>query len=295
MSKLINYRAEDGQGAIRDETPIRYRFSQSVASFFAIAPIVPIPPVVGPSLLCLDVSKWNGRVDFAQARDNGARAFWIKSDQGNWVDSLFEQHVTDALDDGVDFGFYHFADPNQTALRPEDAARHCASLTRDVGTLSTWLDVERQGPLNNYALLDYLIRWVDTYKSILPDKIVEVYTRISFFNPYVARSAYWRDNGIRLNAARYNLALSSPWSDNRYYPLDWDLRGSSFELWQYSADGNGLGVYFGAESSSIDLNLFSGDESDFINVYNLGGEEISLEEKVDRLWAYHPQLHGVKK
>jgi len=277
MGKLINYRAEDGLGAFIDETPVRYRFGYSVSSFFAIAPIVPFPPVVGSSLLLLDVSKWNGRVNFAQARDNGARGFWIKSDQGTWVDSFFEQHVTDALDDGVDFGFYHFIDPNQTALSPEDAARHCASLTRDVGTLSTWVDAERSGPLGPQGMLDYLIRWVDTYKSILPDKVVEVYTRLSWFNSSVARSGYWRNNGIRLNAARYNLALSSPWSDNRYYPLDWDLRGSDFEGWQYSADGNGMGAYFGAESSSIDLDLFSGTESDFVAVYKLEPETPPVE------------------
>ena len=140
-------------------------------------------------------------------------------------------------------------------------------------------------------MLDYLIRWVDTYKSILPDKIVEVYTRLSWFNPSVARSNYWRNNKIRLNAARYNLSLSSPWSDNRYYPLDWDLRGSSFEGWQYSADGNGLGSYFGAESASIDLDLFSGDESAFVEVYNLAVDDLTYEQKVDRLWSAHPELH----
>lgn len=292
MSKPINFRAEDGLGAIRDETPLRYRFSHSVAAFFAVAPIVPMPPVVGPTQLLLDVSRWNGRVDFAQARANGARGVWIKSDQGAWTDLMFEPHVIDALDDGIDFGFYHFIDPAQTALSPEDAARHCASLTRDVGTLSTWVDAERTGGLSAHAMLDYLIRWVDTYQSILPEKMIEIYTRLSWFNPYIARSTYWERNGIRLNAARYNLALSSPWSDNRYYPLDWDLSGSDFEGWQYSADGNGLGSYFGCESASVDLDLFSGSESDFVSVYRLGSdEELTLEQKVEHLWNAHPELH----
>ena len=288
MTKLINFRAEDGRGAFPNETPYQLRLNYSVASWLALEPIIPRPPVVGDTLLCIDESKWNGPVNHAQAIERGIRAFWIKADQGVWTDSLFEDHVEDAESAGADFGFYHFCDPEQTSVSPEDAARHCANMTDGIGTLSTWLDVERRGNLSTNGLLDYLIRWVDTYQEIT-NKMVEIYTRLSLFNRDVARSNYWRGNKIRLNAARYHLGLSTPWSDGSYRPIDWDYGLGDFDLWQYSADGNGLGSWFGAQSNSIDLNLFYGNEADFIETYDLEDEtpeppvDPDLEKRIEAL------------
>jgi hypothetical protein len=37
---------------------------------------------------------------------------------------------------------------------------------------------------------------------------------------------------------------------------------TNWNFWQYSADGNGQGAKYGAQSSAIDLDRFNGDEAD---------------------------------
>ena len=88
--------------------------------------------------------------------------------------------------------------------------------------------------------------------------------------------------------ARYT-TLPLPWGNPgdsaSLKPRDWD----SWVFWQFSADGNGRGPEFGAQSASIDLNYFNGDETDF-RVY-CGYAEPTLEERIERL-EIEARAHG---
>lgn len=265
---MLNLREEHGRGAFRNETPYKVR----VAQYLLDAP-VPMPPVLGDTVLYLDLSKWNWPIDLTVAYDRGIRVVFIKVSQGAWVDSRFEQIVQAAQDAGMLIGFYHFIDPTQTSVSPEQAAAQAANLTDGIGDLSMWMDVEWRGNKTPSQLLDYLIRWHGAYKSI-DDRMIEVYTRHSMFTSSVAPSSFWRNNNIGLNSARYHLGLSSPWSDGRYVPRDWIVTELDFRRkhWQYSADGNGLGEYFGSSGAvSMDLNLFRGNFDQMKSYYGLNG------------------------
>ena len=268
MSKLINFRAEDGQGAMRNETPFTTQAKARFSS--AILNTVPVPPVAGPTVLHLDVSKWQGEIDFDVMKSRGIKAVWIKSDQGKWPDANFEQNVLGATDAGLEIGFYHFTDPAYCDAIV--AGNHCASMTKGIGRLSVTMDCERTGGYGAPQLLNYYMNWISGFRSIDADRKIDLYTRLSFFNPFVARSDYWLTNSVELWAARYHLGLSSPWSDGNYEPLDWNPQVLKYKRWQYSADGNGLGAYFGCSSNSVDVNLFFGDWDDFRTAYGLDGE-----------------------
>ena len=82
-----------------------------------------------------------------------------------------------------------------------------------------------------------------------------IYTRASFWN-YAVGNPSWAKNYL-LWCARYrpldeNLepAITGPWDDGRFKPSSWN----NWLLWQYSADGNGLGHMYGVDSDDIDLN-----------------------------------------
>jgi len=268
---MINLREQHGRGAFPDETPWYLKRKNQLLSVLPNASPVPLPPVLGDTVLYLDLSKWNWPMDFAVAYARGIRIVFIKVSQGAWVDSRFYQLVQAAIDAGMLVGFYHFIDPTQTSVSPEEAAEQAARLTKGVGHLSMWMDVEWRGNLDAQGLLNYLIRWHDAYKSI-DDRMIEVYTRHSFFTTAVARSSFWHRNSIGLNSARYHLGLSSPWSDGYYRPADWQYTLDDFDdyHWQYLADGNGLGSYFGSSGAiSIDLNLFRGTWNDLLIHYGL--------------------------
>src|SRR3990172_434265 len=53
-----------------------------------------------------------------------------------------------------------------------------------------------------------------------------LYTRMSFWTPYVEKRTLWSD--LDLWTARYSNTLTSPWSDGEYLPRDWVLDGWKF-------------------------------------------------------------------
>lgn len=269
-SRRFNLREEHGGIGFREETPVLIRAQSLIQSLFGTAvQVVPMPPVTDPTVLFLDLSKWNWPMDFSITKSRGIKAVWIKQGQGAWPDSQFDNLVQGALDAGLEVGFYHFIDPTQTTITAKYAAQLAAEMTKGVGRLSMWMDCERRGDLSPYKMLNYLIEWYETYAGIT-NRMIEVYTRFSWFNPYVYRSNFWVENNVGLVGARYHLGLKSPWSDNRYVPLDWNFPLLDFDKWQYSADGNGMGEYFGSTGAiSMDLNLFKGMWSDFEIRYNL--------------------------
>jgi hypothetical protein len=66
-----------------------------------------------------------------------------------------------------------------------------------------------------------------------------------------------------LAAARYNTALSCPWSDNQYVFRDWD----DWRWWQDSEKWDGK--KFGAKSTYIDHDYFNGNMEMFKSIYKI--------------------------
>lgn len=68
----------------------------------------------------IDVSHWEGRIDFRRVRKAGIRIVYIKATQGqDIVDEEFERNYRDAHREGLRIGFYHYV----TARSTEEAKR----------------------------------------------------------------------------------------------------------------------------------------------------------------------------
>ncbi len=78
----------------------------------------------------MDVSVFQGNIDFAAARSDGIEAVYIRASYGqDGVDAFFRQNARAAARAGVPFGFYHFLEAvDVDAARAE--ARHFATLIR---------------------------------------------------------------------------------------------------------------------------------------------------------------------
>lgn len=79
----------------------------------------------------IDVSHWQGRIDFERVRNDGIRIVYIKATQGSdYIDPDFERNYRDADKAGLAIGFYHFVTArNETEAREE--ARFFASRIRN--------------------------------------------------------------------------------------------------------------------------------------------------------------------
>lgn len=78
----------------------------------------------------MDVSVFQGNIDFAAARSDGIEAVYIRASYGqDGVDAFFRQNARSAARSGIPFGFYHFLEAADVdAARVE--ARHFATLIR---------------------------------------------------------------------------------------------------------------------------------------------------------------------
>lgn len=66
----------------------------------------------------IDVSEWQGNIDFARVKASGIDIVYIKSSEGNrYIDPYFKTHYNSAKENGLNIGFYHFL----TAKTEEEA------------------------------------------------------------------------------------------------------------------------------------------------------------------------------
>lgn len=66
----------------------------------------------------IDVSEWQGDIDFTEVKASGIDIVYIKSSEGsNYIDPYFKSHYYSAKENGLNIGFYHFL----TAQNEEDA------------------------------------------------------------------------------------------------------------------------------------------------------------------------------
>lgn len=246
------------------------------------------------NVLGCDVSRWNGKVDFSVMRTAGARFCFIRAGSIDnysgvpYADVQFSRNKIEAPKH-LFVGAYWYFRPNHD---PVKQANYFADLL--AGTtfiLPDVVDIECDGSLPPAAVHDKLLSFADTLKARRRCSPI-IYTRGAWWNENVASDPIFGE--LDLWVARYT-QLAKPWGnagDQSYLkPRDW----TTWRFWQFSADGNGRGVEFGAPpppeaDNSMDLNYFHGELAAFY-AYIGQPPELTDHEKVDRLWAAHPEIH----
>lgn len=115
------------------------------------------------SLLGVDVSHWQGVIDWGKARAAGVQfAFAKATEDDNYTDPRFDTNIAGMRSAGVIPGAYHFLRPGNVAGQ---ADRFCRTAPPDVIHA---LDVEASS-------LD-VAGWVKRYRASYPDKTLLIYT-----------------------------------------------------------------------------------------------------------------------
>lgn len=99
-------------------------FSLSL-TIIAFALVIPASPSFAMSTYDvlyegIDVSNWQGYIDYAEVKASGIQVVYIKSSQGsNITDAYFRTNYDNAKANGLNIGFYHYV----TARSDEEAVR----------------------------------------------------------------------------------------------------------------------------------------------------------------------------
>ncbi len=189
----------------------------------------------------IDVSRWQGHVDWYGVSSGGVSFAWIKATEGADVaDPMFPAHWEGARRAGLPRGAYHFYYFCRTAQ--EQAAWFIRNVPAERGALPPVLDIEwtHSRTCPGRPAPEVVRAEAETFLDILTHHYGQrpmVYTTVDFF----------RDNEMwRIRGAEFWLRSVAGHPSHVYPGHDW-------AFWQYTGTGLARGV-----SGEVDLNTFAG-------------------------------------
>lgn len=192
----------------------------------------------------VDVSRWQGDIDWVRLRSQGANFAYIKAtDGGDHLDPMFHRnwHAADAA--GLRRGAYHFFYWCRSAS--EQAAWFIRNVPRVEGALPPVIDVEWNGESrctrrpSREQVLEKMRVFMERLEAHYGQRPI-IYTAPDFYRDNL-RGAF-QDYPFWLRAVAQH--------PSKVYP------GRNWLFWQYSGSGLSHGV-----TGRIDLNVFHGDEN----------------------------------
>ena len=176
----------------------------------------------------IDVSHWQGAIDWMQVAAAGVRFAIAKATEGtDYTDPTYALNKAGAAAQGVPFTAYHFAKPDASvrdAVREADHFVEVADL--GPGNLVPALDLERTGGLSQADLTRWALRWLGRVTVLLGVRPM-VYTGPNGWRDRTGDTSAIADAGYTvLWIAHWNVAAPSVPGG------DWG--GNGWTFWQFS-------------------------------------------------------------
>lgn len=187
----------------------------------------------------IDVSSWQGEIDFLQVKASGIEVVYIKSSEGfRSVDSYFEQNYANAKNAGLKVGFYHYV----TARSVEDAVKQANFFVSTISgknpDCKLAMDFESFGSLGREEINQIALTFMQTVKNV-SGKDVIIYS-----DEYNANSTF------ESNLAIYPLWVAQYEVSEPTVREHW----SNWAGWQYTDRGEVPGI-----SSYVDRDKFTNE------------------------------------
>ncbi len=187
----------------------------------------------------IDVSKWQGNINFYSVRDSGVEVVYIKSSQGHRMDPMFEANYAKAKEAGLKVGVYHYVTAESVQEARSEAAYFVSILEGKEIDCRLAMDFEYYGSLSTWEINEIGLAFLQTVES-LSGKGAVVYSNLSsaryIWNNAVAQYPLW--------IAEYG--VSQPRNNGKW---------TEWVGFQYSESGRVPGIY----GSSVDLDYYTAD------------------------------------
>lgn len=198
----------------------------------------------------VDVSQWNGSIDFRKVRRSGREFVIARATAGRLItDTTYARNRRGALAAGLAFTAYHFAKPDRT---PNDArleADHFIDVAQlRHGMLVPALDLEVGASLGPDRLQRWVRTWVERVHQRLGVKPM-IYTTESFWESAMRDTTWFTQNG-------YRVLWVAHWDTSSPAVPAYNWGGAWWTIWQYSDCGRVPGI----PSRCVDLDKFRGPD-----------------------------------
>jgi len=203
----------------------------------------------GPTTKGIDVSHWDGAIDWAKMKAAGVEFAFMKATEGTtFTDPAFATYWREAPQDGVIRGAYHFFRPAVDPIQQADFFVATAGIPGP-GDLPLTLDLEVTDNLPAATVAKAALAFLGRVEE-LSGRVPIIYTSARVFDTVLATPSGF--DHYLLWDAQWNVtcpSISSP---------TW----TRWTVWQYSNTGQLGGL------SNLDVNLFNGSVTDLEQFVN---------------------------
>ena len=213
---------------------------------------IPAPPSFAAERVPgIDVSKWQGDVDWAKVATTPVRYVIMRATIGNTastprsVDPKYLEYLAEATANGLVVGAYHRANVGRAA---EDATREANFFVHNAqiaaGDVLPVLDIEETHGLSIAEMHDWVREWVQWVFARTGVKPL-IYTSPHFWLANMGNTRWFADHGYPLWIAHWGVSAPSVPADN------WG--GGGWRFWQWTSTGHVAGI-----AGNVDRDRFDG-------------------------------------
>jgi uncharacterized protein YjdB len=204
----------------------------------------------------IDVSKWQGIIDWSLVKSDGVKFAMLRSSYGdgtsgyknNGVDPMFEAYYTGAKANGIDVGAYHYSYATTVAEATAEANFLLSRLKGKKFEYPVCVDIEdsSQAILDKKTLTDISLVYLDALKQ-------------AGYYPMIYASKYWFESKLDDTRLAYYDHWLAQWGSSITYT-------GKVGIWQYTSSGTIKGI-----SGSVDMNTSFVDYAAKIKSLHLNG------------------------
>lgn len=174
----------------------------------------------------IDVSNWQGYIDYSQVKNSGIEIVYIKSSQGsNIKDPYFELNYENAKANNLKVGFYHFLTATNIQEAEQQAIFFSSVISGKQPDCKLALDYEQFGGVNKEQINQIAMAFIEKVKELTKKQVIiysDLYNTESTFSREVAEQgelwlAYYEDY-------RKLERINSSW--NSFIGLQYTSRGT---------------------------------------------------------------------
>lgn len=199
----------------------------------------------------IDVSKWQGNIDWSKVKSDGIDYAMIRSSYGTEnVDQKLAQNVKGCIQNDIPYGFYHYTYAKNVTEAKAEAEFFLNTISGYSPEYPVVLDIEENfyKQMSKKQVTDIIVAFTDVLEQ--NGYYVSLYTNTYFLNNYVDKTRI-TDIDIWISC----------WGD--FDRLVGYYKGS-YGMWQYSAKGKVSGI-----SGDVDKNYAFKDYKTIIKKNNL--------------------------
>lgn len=207
----------------------------------------------------VDLSKWQGDINFVKLVESHVKAVILKAGQGTVIDPRFIEYYKAAKAAGLKVGQYWYFDSRVDPRKQAD----------------TWANIAKQYPADLPYFFDYEERYGGDYAGIVNlasfllrfqaltgvlDSQIGIYTGYFYWNERGSQDPFWKK--YHLWIAWYghesDVIIPKPWTQAELFG------------WQFTDHADGIA--YGVSSKELDLNFFVKGLEEFERLYGETGE-----------------------